>query len=267
MKYTDKIFWYHHPGHQLQSTGSSVTAACHAHIKILENIHNYFNTLSSSRICLVGSGSSGSNSCRHIEWTLRKYYEAAASGCVVLGDVPADSVFAQFIPEHFNGLNASDIAQRVEEMTRLHMQGEYRNVQQSASEYVLSQRTCDSVFEQYYLPGLRDYIRGGRTGGVYVSKEKDYNITSNKMCSIERAPHRHVGMANSSHEGIIWQKKVLLAAPQDSGDMPAVVVEVYSDHVASPEQQVFNFCEMYQITEMHCQVLLRSMHDASLRRG
>ena len=50
----------------------------------------YVGKLAGSKICLIGG---------HGGWGLRKYIEAMAAGCVVLGDLPADNKLAECMVE------------------------------------------------------------------------------------------------------------------------------------------------------------------------
>ena len=236
------------------------------HALVLQQLETYFSSLASSRLCLVGSGSSGSNSCRHVEWTLQKYYEAAAVGCVVVGDVPADRHFTPFVPLRLAGLDAAAMAGQVEQAVAQHTQGEYDSLVHAAREYVLAQRTCKRVMDQFYLPALRDYLQGGRTGGVH-GDQTTRTLTSNTACSSE--PDSFVGNSEEGEvmqQGVLpeevvplWSMAVSLAAPQQMGDLPVVMATVIADHGHSPEKQVWSFCEMYQIIDLHCHLLLQAM--------
>jgi hypothetical protein len=269
MDYTDVIAQYRHPGHSAPPPGPR-NSSCLAHYQVIRQLDLYLSSLGSSRVCLVGSGSSGSNSCRHVEWTLQKYYEAAAVGCVVIGDVPADATFSAFVPVRLAGLDAPTIAKRVEEAVTRHKRGEFDGIQRAASEYVRTQRSCRSVMDAFYLPALRECMRRDGVGGVFVDSAA-LNLTSNTECS---SGERSVSVSVSVSEGgadtegeeeeVLWSMAVSLAAPQHSGQMPAVTVAVLSGrrHQDSPEQQVWRFCSLYQVIDAHCQVLLRAMQDA-----
>lgn len=279
MRYTDVISQYHHPGYPPPTSSTSSSFLCASHAKVLQQMVNYFSSLASSRLCLIGSGSSGSNSCRHVEWTLQKYYEAAAVGCVIAGDIPSDPHLAPFVPLRLAGLDAPSIARRVARAVTKHSLGQFHSLLQASKEYVRTERNCRHVMNQYYLPALRDYLKN-RKGGVY-SDRTERILTSNTECSpssnfnddnddfLEPGGMQQEGGEGKKEVETLWTMQVFLAAPQDSGAMPEVTATVVARHrdALSPEQQVWSFCNIYQIIDSHCFMLVRAMQGALGREG
>jgi hypothetical protein len=83
-RHTKLISQLKHPGYSLEHDD-----LCQFYAKnILSQQSRYVVSMLDSKICFVGTAQQKIDVCKEVGWTVRKYTEAMAAGCVVIGDVP-----------------------------------------------------------------------------------------------------------------------------------------------------------------------------------
>ena len=70
----------------------------------------YTRSMLEAKICLIGTAQQLLDVCRPVAWSVRKFAEAIASGCAVIGDIPADLNLARFVQERLTGQGPLEIA-------------------------------------------------------------------------------------------------------------------------------------------------------------
>eukprot|EP00921_Rhytidocystis_pertsovi_P003136 GHVQ01005222.1.p1 GENE.GHVQ01005222.1~~GHVQ01005222.1.p1 ORF type:complete len:824 (+),score=73.63 GHVQ01005222.1:83-2554(+) len=78
---------YSHPGYAELKVGKDDANEQHRH-KMEEQYESYVSFMQKTKICLIGTRAT---------WTLRKYVEAMAAGCLVVGDVPDNAEIAKYV--------------------------------------------------------------------------------------------------------------------------------------------------------------------------
>ena len=168
IKLTNVLKQIGHPGYA-ESWDISMLELCkyyhHSNIKQQER---YVQGLYDSKICLLGSASQLHDSCKLSAWTVRKYYEALAAGCIIIGDIPADIQIAGNIHLHLTGQKPLEIAYSVENfLLQYNQQKLYESVNKTR-EYILSDYSYTAIIKKYFTPVIQSYLQN-KNGGIYQS--------------------------------------------------------------------------------------------------
>jgi hypothetical protein len=119
----------------------------------------YVNSLLQSRVCLVGTACQLIDSCPKVAWTVRKYIEVAAAGCVMIGDIPGDIGIARFMQLRMTGQNAVEISFTVEYFMDEYNKNKekYAIVAEKARNYVLKHFSFSNLIDRYFTPAVNAY--------------------------------------------------------------------------------------------------------------
>ena len=117
-------------------------------------------------MCLIGTAVQLVDSCRSVAWTVRKYTEAVAAGCVVVGDVPADVALARFVQERLSGQSPQQIAQSAEAILARYRAGNYSRLRDQGVAFARKHYAIPEVVRRFYFPAVEGYRQGAR--GLFV---------------------------------------------------------------------------------------------------
>lgn len=120
----------------------------------------YIESLFQSRVCLIGTAVQLVDNCREVGWTIRKYFEAMAAGCLVIGDIPAELSIARFIPLRLSGQNAPEISMSAENFMQEFNSSKrsyFDLIVKKARNYITTHRTYDSIIDRYFTPAVQAY--------------------------------------------------------------------------------------------------------------
>lgn len=198
--WTKVIFIQAHPGYRDHHEWSgNLLGMCRVYATdTLTQQRNYMTLLSRSRLCLVGSRSSNigyRDVCGIVSWTLRKYPEAMAAGCVVVGDVPGDARLARLVPVRLTGQSIGDFANSVERAVDTYKEGEYTRLREVARETALTNYTYSSIIERYFVPALAAFKAQRR--GVFSDTRTPVTV-SNAACAGISGHHNSTAMLRNS---------------------------------------------------------------------
>ena len=150
------VVQYSHPGYDLKH-------------EALDQHTRYLEALTSHRFCLVG---------KRNDYALTKYYEAIASRCTIISDVPNDSILQIFL---WYRVNASSTDAEIEFSITSAMAAWNRSWHEIelARYFVLSLYSAEINLNQYIMPALRQYGRGKR--GVWMPKERCFQYREDSV--------------------------------------------------------------------------------------
>lgn len=160
-KLTKLITQLRHPGYSLEYDDLCSTFGKNT----MPQQHRYTHSLLESKICLIGTAVQLVDVCRQVAWTVRKYAEAIAGGCVVVGDVPADVNLARYVQERLTGQSPPELAQSAELMMSRYKQGEYSRLRDEGKRFVRTHYSYKAIVRRFYLPAVAAYRQGAR--GLY----------------------------------------------------------------------------------------------------
>ena len=131
----------------------------------------YMDSLAHSRVCLIGTASQLVDNCPVVAWSIRKYYEAMAAGCVVVGDVPADSRVAPYVAVRLTGQSVVELAWSVEYAMQHYKTGSYDKLKAAAREHVLKHFSYDVLIGKYFTPAIMAYMAANNRATSNLSGE------------------------------------------------------------------------------------------------
>jgi len=165
--YTNVISRYTHPGYMDdQEWPGALVGMCKMLVKkTLAQERAYIASMVKARMCIIGSRFHNvgyDNLCPRLAWSLRKYSEAMAAGCVVIGDVPSDLALAKHVPLRLSDQTVLDLSYSVERALDVYKSGEYNDVRDSARRLALQNYTYEAVVRRFFSPALEAYLQGER---------------------------------------------------------------------------------------------------------
>jgi len=128
----------------------------------------YVQGLYDSKVCLLGSASQLHDSCKISAWTVRKYYEALAAGCILIGDIPADIQIASNIHLHLTGQKPLEIAYSVENFLIQYNQDKLYETINKTRDYILNDYSYTAIIKKYFTPVIQSYLEN-KKGGIFQS--------------------------------------------------------------------------------------------------
>ena len=190
-KLTDYISEYKHPGYLENSEwsgplGEMCEAFYSSRLGSWQQERRYIDNLRSSRFCLIGSRSHNvgyRDVCQAFSWSLRKYAEAMASGCIVAGDPPSDSTLASHIALRLTSLTPSALSVSIEKIVSSYKKDPAFFKQgycDPARQAIARNFTYDAVLQNYFKPALLAYIDGSR--GIFNNTKSPFLIRNDDYC-------------------------------------------------------------------------------------
>jgi len=157
-KHTKLITQLRHPGYSLEFDD-----LCSMFVKsTMPQQARYTRSLLESKVCLIGTAVQLVDTCRSVAWTVRKYTEAVAAGCVVVGDVPADIALARFVQERLSGQSPQQLAQSAEVIMARYRAGNYTRLRDQGVAFARKHYAIPQVVKRFYFPAVEAYRRGVR---------------------------------------------------------------------------------------------------------
>jgi hypothetical protein len=180
-KHTKLITQLRHPGYSLEYDD-----LCSMFVKsTMPQQSRYTRSLLESKICLIGTALQLVDVCRPVAWTVRKYAEAVAGGCVVVGDVPADVNLARYVQERLAGQSPQELAQSAEVMMARYKQGEYTRLRDEGKAFARTHYSITAIVGRFYLPAVQAYRQGVR--GLYQPTQSKAIVRNDRTDSCNRA--------------------------------------------------------------------------------
>jgi len=122
-----------HPGYRMGLSNGGYAVA------LQKQVGSYVTKLFESKICLVGG---------HATQALRKYTEAIAAGCLVLGDVPADELIAECVVEMEWG-SPQKLFEQIVDTLRKYNVGAYKDQIERCRSRILNERNNKRLANEY----------------------------------------------------------------------------------------------------------------------
>jgi hypothetical protein len=182
IKLTNVLKQIGHPGYA-ESWDISMLELCkYYHHSNMKQQERYVNGLYDSKICLLGSASQLHDSCKISAWTVRKYYEALAAGCILIGDIPADIKIAENIHLHLTGQKPLEIAYSVENFLQFYNQEKLHESVNKTRDYIIKTYSYSTIIKKYFTPVIQSYLHNNKKiGGIYESTLSKI-IVRNDVC-------------------------------------------------------------------------------------
>ena len=184
--YTKVLTHYPHPGYREENEWhGSLESMCHAFFReTVPQQHSYVRNMKTSRLCLLGSRSFNlghEQTCSAISWTLRKYVEAMAAGCVVIGDVPSDYSLARHVPVRLTNQKPTELSWSVEAaLDRYNREDLFLDYCREGRRTVLENYTFAAILGSYFAPALTAYAAKQR--GVFRLTQSTFMVRGNDDC-------------------------------------------------------------------------------------
>ena len=166
--YTKVISQIPHPGYgELRDWEGLISGMCRNYAKFtLTQTRTYMSEMMRAQICLIGSRNRNMGGyrdvCRSVHWALRKYVEAFAAGCVVVGDVPGDPRLARLMPLRLTDQPVLELSNSVEVAAYLYAAKKYDSIRDEARATILKHFTYETVIRDYFIPVIAAYKVGSR---------------------------------------------------------------------------------------------------------
>jgi len=170
VKLSDNVIsQFRHPGYAMSWDISYLELCKYYPNHALKQQSDYIQALAQSRICLVGSGAQHVDNCKPIAWTLRKYFEAMAVGCVMIGDVPADLDVAAAVRLRLTGQQPQEIATTSKHfLSEYQEHGSFETWKRAKQDLVFEKYSYESLVTRYFSPAIEEY-RLRRLRGVFTA--------------------------------------------------------------------------------------------------
>lgn len=166
IKLTNVLKQIGHPGYAESWDVSMLELCKYYHHSNIKQQERYVQGLYDSKVCLLGSASQLHDSCKISAWTVRKYYEALAAGCILIGDIPADIQIADSIHLHLTGKKPLDIAYSVENFMIQYNQDRLYESINKTREYILKNYSYTTIITKYFTPVIKSYLEN-KKGGIF----------------------------------------------------------------------------------------------------
>lgn len=194
---------YGHPGYDedIEHVGSLADMCKYFYRRTLPQQQAYNLHMKQSRMCVIGSRSFNfgyERACSPFSWALRKYTEAMAAGCVVIGDPPTEHSLARHMPYrltdeaiHIGNKRRQSTAQ-LRDSLRAALAAFNANPAHFRSHFCLPGRaevwsnyTYDSLINRFLTPALRAYtLRGAR--GVFEDTRSPFMVRNQPFCANDK---------------------------------------------------------------------------------
>ena len=168
IKLTNVLKQIGHPGYA-ESWDISMLELCkYYHHSNMKQQERYVQGLYDSKVCLLGSASQLHDSCKISAWTVRKYYEALAAGCILIGDIPADIQIAGNIHLHLTEQKPLEIAYSVENFLHQYNQDKLYETVNKTRQYIINDYSYTAIIKKYFTPVIQSYEKN-KKGGIFQS--------------------------------------------------------------------------------------------------
>lgn len=186
--YTKVLSSYPHPGYKEEREWlSTLEGMCEAfYSDAYPQQRSYVKHMKSSRFCLIGSRSFNvgyESLCPRLSWALRKYTEAAAAGCIVIGDVPVDLELARYMAQHLTSMTAAELSYALEDIVETYRSDPSFYASQycrPARSTILHRYTYNSLVPRFLFPALDAYVSGHR--GIFQATRSRVLLRNDNDC-------------------------------------------------------------------------------------
>ena len=186
--YTKVISIHRHPGYKEEIEWyTTLEEMCRNYFEEgpYQKHRAYVNHMKSSRFCILGGRNINlgyEGACRIFVWPLRKYVEAMAAGCIVVGDIASDKTIAQFMAKRLTSQRPIALADSLEALV-----SSYKNLStpfqnrfcQPARKRMKLNFTYSALVDTHFTPALNAYFRSVR--GVFADTLSEKLVT-NDVC-------------------------------------------------------------------------------------
>jgi len=185
---TNSLSQYVHPGYkeELEWT-ESLEDMCHVYYRdSVPQQRAYVEKMRRSRLCLVGSRNYNAgfeNACPAYSWALRKYVEAMAAGCVVIGDPPSDHDLARYMPLRLTKQKPLELGASLDAALAAYKASPTyfeQHLCRPGRRAVLANYTYSAVIDSHFTPALIAYQRGQR--GLFQSTRSPFMVRNDDLC-------------------------------------------------------------------------------------